>query len=116
MRKDDSTGASPAPSRRETSRHEPFRQWSTLPITQQRARELVDELTRHESDAGTDALLELICGLTPYPPSDDKHVLDERFLAGRSALIHTFTLTKRAANDLGAYVVGLGCAGWERRE
>ena len=113
MRKDDSTGASPARPRHETSRHEPIRQWSTSPITQERARELVDLITRREDSESLDALLELICGLTPYPPSDDKHVLDERFLAGRSALMHAFTLTRRADNELGAYVVGLGCAGWE---
>jgi hypothetical protein len=111
MRKDDSTGASNA--RRETSRHEPLRQWSNLTITEERARELVDELTRRESDEGLDALLELICGLMPAPLSDDTRDLDERRLAGRAALTHVFIRTKRAANELGAYVVRLNCAGWE---
>ena len=113
MRKDDSTGASPARPRGNPRRHEPIRQWTNLPITQERARELVDELTRHETDDGLDALLELICGLMPAPLSDDKHDLDERRLAGLSALTHTFTRTKRAGNELGAHVVGLNCAEWE---
>ena len=113
MRKDDSTGASPERPRGEPRRHEPIRQWTNLPMTQERARELVDELTRHESDEGTDALLELICGLMPAPLSDDKYALDERRLAGLSALTHAFTLTKRAGNELAEYVVNLRCAGWE---
>jgi hypothetical protein len=58
-------------------------------------------------------LIELICGLTPHTPSDDKFVLDERFLAGRAALMHAFNDTHRAGNDLGAYVVALRCAVWE---
>jgi hypothetical protein len=74
---------------------------------------LVDELTRYESDDATDALLELICGLMPAPLSDDKYALDERRLAGLSALTHAFILTKRAGNELGAYVVNLRCAEWE---
>jgi hypothetical protein len=40
-------------------------------------------------------------------------VLDERFLAGHAALMHAFTDTTRASNNLGAYVVGLKCAQWE---
>jgi hypothetical protein len=116
MRKDDSTGESPARARRGPRRHEPLRLWANLPITQERARELVDELTRHETDEGSDALLELICGLMPAPLSDDTRALDERRLAGLSALTHAFARTKRAGNELGAYVVGLGCAEWEWRE
>lgn len=113
MRKDDSTGTPRASARRETSHHEPLRQWSNLPITQERARELVDELTRYESDYATDALLELICGLMPAPLSDDTRDLDERRLAERAALTHAFIRTKRAENELGAYVVQLNCAEWE---
>lgn len=113
MRKNDSTGASHASTRREPRRHEPIRQWANLPITQERAKELVDALTRHESDAAADALLELICGLMPAPLSDDKYVLDERRLAGLSALTHAFAMTKSAANELVAYVVNLRCAEWE---
>jgi hypothetical protein len=113
MRKDDSTGAPRARARREPRRHEPLRQWTNLPLSEERARELVDELTRRESDEGTDALLELICGLMPAPLSDDKHDLDARRLAGHAALTHAFILTKRAANELGAYVVHLNCAEWE---
>lgn len=113
MRKNDSTGAPPARAGREPRRHEPIRLWTNLPITQERARELVDELTRRESDEATDALLELICGLMPAPLADDRDALDERWLAGHAALAHAFHLTKRAGNELGAYVVGLRCAEWE---
>ena len=116
MRKDDSTGAPPARARRETSRDEPIRQWANLPVTRERACELVDLITRREDGEGRDALIELICGLMPCAPSDDKHVLDERFLAGRAALMHAFADTRRAGNELGAYVVGLRCAVWEWRE
>jgi hypothetical protein len=112
MRKDISTGAPSVRARREPRRHEPLRQWSNLPITEERARELVEELTRRESDEGTDALIELICGLMPAPLSD-KYDLDERRLAGDAALTHAFARTKRAMNELGAYVVHLRCAEWE---
>ena len=113
MRKNNTTGASPARPRRGPSFDEPLRQWANLPVTRERACELVDLITRREDSESLDALIELICGLAPCTPSDDKHVLDERFLAGRAALMHAFTDTKRAHNELGAYVVGLGCAGWE---
>ena len=112
MRKDDST-RTPAARRREPSFEEPIRHWVNLPITQGRARELVDLITRREDRDALDALIELICGVMPYAPSDDKYVLDERFLAGRAALWHAFADTTRAGNDLGAYVVGLKCAQWE---
>jgi hypothetical protein len=115
MRKDNNTGVSPARQRRELSDIEPIRQWANLPITQERAKELVDELTRYEVDYVTDFLLELICGLMPSPLSDDVQDLDERRLAGLSALMHAFSLTKRAGNELGAYVVHLKCAEWEYR-
>jgi hypothetical protein len=112
MRKDDSTRTPPA-RRREPTFDEPIRHWANLPITQDRARELVDLITRREDRDAVDALMELICGVMPYTPSDDKFVLDERFLAGRAALWHAFADTTRAENDLGAYVVGLKCAAWE---
>jgi hypothetical protein len=113
MRKDNSTRTPPARAQREPSFDEPIRLWSTLPVTQERACELVDLITRREDSESLDALIELICGLTPHTPSDDKFVLDERFLAGRAALMHAFMDTRRAVNQLGAYVVGLKCAEWE---
>ena len=113
MRKDNSTRTPPAHQQSQPYFDEPLRQWSSLPVTKERACELVDLITRREDSESLDALMELICGLMPYPPSDDKNVLDERFLAGRAALWHTFADTTRAGNDLGAYVVGLKCAEWE---
>ncbi|MDQ1559258.1 MAG: hypothetical protein QOD32_2318 [Pyrinomonadaceae bacterium] len=113
MRKNDNTRMPSARARREPSFNEPIRQWANISISQERARELVDLITRREDSEGLDALIELICGLTPHTPSDDKFVLDERFLAGQAALRHAFADTRRAANDLGSYVVGLRCAVWE---
>ena len=113
MRKDDSTRTPAARQRQEPSFEEPIRQWANLPITPDRARELVDLITRREDSQSLDALIELICGVMPNTPSDDKYILDERFLAGRAALWHAFADTTRAGNDLGAYVVGLKCAEWE---
>jgi hypothetical protein len=84
-----------------------------LPVSPERARELVDLITRREDSESRDALIELICGLTPHTPLDDKFVLDERFLAGHAALMHAFTDTARAVNALGAYAVGLKCAEWD---
>jgi hypothetical protein len=92
---------------------EPIRQWSSLPVTQERACELVDLLTKYDDSDLTDALIQLICGLTPHTPTDDKHVLDQRFLAGLAALTRAFNYTRRAGNELGAYVVQLKCAEWE---
>ncbi|HJR09242.1 MAG TPA: hypothetical protein VJ842_18430 [Pyrinomonadaceae bacterium] len=113
MRRDNSTRTPPVSHQPDTRFDEPIRRWSNLPITEERARELVDLLTRYDESYIIDALIQLICGLMPYPPSDDKHVLDERFLAGLAALSHAFTLTRRAGNELGAYVVHLKCAEWE---
>ena len=113
MRKDDNTRPAPVRPRLEPHFGEPIRRWSTLSITQERACELVDLITRREDSEGLDALIELICGLTPHTPSDDKFVLDERFLAGQAALMHAFTDTRRAGNELGAYIVHLKCAEWE---
>jgi hypothetical protein len=113
MRKDDNTEREPVRPRRVPYFDGPLKQWSNLPITQERARELVDALTRHDDSESTDALLQLICGLMPHPLSDDKYMLDERFLAGLAALKHGFALTHRAENELGAYVVHLQCAEWE---
>jgi hypothetical protein len=113
MRKDDNTRTPPVRQRREPSGLEPIRLWSTLPVTQERACELVDLITRREDSEGLDALIELICGLTPYTPSDDADILDERFLAGQAALMHAFTDTTRAVNELGAYAVHLRCARWK---
>jgi hypothetical protein len=91
---------------------EPIRRWANLPVTQERACELVDLLTRYDDGDIKDALIELICGLMPHPSSDDKHTLDERSLAGLAALRRAFTDTHRAENELGAYVVHLKCATW----
>jgi hypothetical protein len=113
MRKDDNTRTSTAHPRRERDFGEPIRHWSNPPVTPKRACELVDLITRREDSESLDALIELICGLMPYAPSDDKYTLDERFLAGQVALMHAFTDTTRAHNELGAYVVGLKCAEWE---
>lgn len=113
MRKDNNTRTPPASARREPDFDEPIRRWSTLPISQEKACELVDMLTRYGDSRLTDALIQLICGLTPHTPTDDKFVLDERFLAGQAALVHAFNETRRAGNELGAYVVGLKCAEWE---
>ena len=113
MRKDNNTHTPHVRSRREPDFDEPLRQWANLPATQERAKELVDLITRREDNESLDALIELICGLMPYPPSDDKHDLDERFLAGLTALMHAFNRTHRAVNELGAYVVHLKCAEWE---
>lgn len=113
MRRNNSTRTPHVCPRREPSFDEPIRRWSTLPVTQERACELVDLITRREDSESLNALIELICGLTPHTPSDDKDNLDERFLAGRAALMHAFTDTRRAGNELGAYVVGLKCAEWE---
>jgi len=113
MRKDDNTHTPPVRRRREQDGLEPLRQWSNLPVTQERACELVDLITRREDSESRDALIELICGLTPHIPSDDKDILDERSLAGQAALMHAFTDTTRALNELGAYAVHLKCARWE---
>lgn len=113
MRKDNSTASTAARPRREPSFDEPIRHWSTLTITQERACELVDLITLREDSESRDALIQLICGLTPFTPSDDKYVLDERFLAGQAALMHAFTDTRRGHNELGAYVVELKCGQWE---
>ena len=113
MRRDNNTCTPPARARREPSFDEPIRRWHTLPVTKDRACELVDLITRREDSESLDALIELICGLTPHIPSDDQFVLDERSLAGHAALMHAFMDTKRAGNALGAYVVGLKCADWE---
>lgn len=112
MLKNDSTRQPPSRPHRESSDDEPLRRWATLPVTRERACRLVDLLLRHDDPEIKDALIELICGLTPYPPSDDKRILDERFLAGLTALMHTFTETHRAENELAAYAVRLKCAVW----
>jgi hypothetical protein len=113
MLKNDSTRTTRARQPHEPDFGEPIRHWSSLPVTLEKACELVDLLTKYDDGEITDALIQLICGLMPYPPSDDKHVLDERFLAGSAALTRAFNNTHRAGNELGAYVVGLKCATWE---
>jgi hypothetical protein len=113
MLKNDNTATTPARQRQEPDFGEPVRRWSSLSVTRERACELVDLLTSYDDPEMTDALIQLICGLTPHTPTDDKHILDERFLAGLAALTRAFTYTNRAGNELGAYVVKLKCAEWE---
>ena len=86
MRKDDNTRTSPTRQRREPSFDEPIRQWANLPITPDRARELVDLITWREDRESLDALMELLCGVMPNLPTDNTEILDERSLAGRAAL------------------------------
>jgi hypothetical protein len=112
MLKNNSTTTPPARQRREPHDDEPIRRWINLPVTEERACELVDLLTRYDGAEIKDALIELVCGLTPHPSSDDKYTLDERSLAGAAALMRAFTYTRRADNELGAYVVQLKCARW----
>jgi hypothetical protein len=112
MRRDNNTASAPARQPHKPHFDEPIRRWVNLPVTEERARELVDLLMRYNDGDIKDALIELICGLMPHPPSDDKHILDERFLAGSAALMHAFTETRRAGNELGAYVVQLKCGVW----
>jgi hypothetical protein len=83
-----------------------------LPVTEERARELVDLLMRHDDGEIADALIELICGLMPNPLADDQQDADERLLAGSAALVRAFAETRRAGNELGAYVVHLKCGVW----
>ncbi|MDQ1591555.1 MAG: hypothetical protein QOG71_2182 [Pyrinomonadaceae bacterium] len=113
MRKNNNTGAAPARARREPSFDEPLRRWSTVPISVERASELVDAFTRYDDGDMLDALIQLICGLAPPPAPDELEDLDERRLAGTAALERAFTDTRRAHNELGAYVVELKCAEWE---
>jgi hypothetical protein len=113
MRKDDNTGLSAASQHDEPSFDEPIRRWSNLPITENRARELVTLLINHGESALQDALIELICGLMPASHSNDMQDLDKRRDGGEAALMHAFTYTHRAGNELGAYVVHLKCAEWE---
>ena len=111
MRKDDSTARARRP--REQNFDEPLRRWTNVPISEERAVELVDSLMRYEDGELTDALIQLICGLMPHAPSDDKYTLDERFLAGLAAVSRAFTNTRRASNELGAYVVHLKSGVWQ---
>jgi hypothetical protein len=113
MRKDNSTARAPARPRREPDFDEPLRLWSTLPVSEERACELVDAFTRYDDGDMIDALIKLICGLAPPPKPDEQADLDERRLAGTAALERAFTYTRRAHNELGAYVVELKCGEWE---
>ena len=113
MRKNNNTRTPPARARREPDFDEPLRRWSTVPISVERAGELVDSFTRYDDGDMIDALIQLICGLAPPPAVDEQGDLDERRLAGSAALARAFTYTRRAHNELGAYVVGLKCAEWE---
>jgi hypothetical protein len=113
MRKDDNTRPPHVRERREPDFDEPLRRWSTLPLSEERASELVDAFTRYDDSDMIDALIQLICGLAPPPTTDEQQDLDERRLAGSAALARAFTYTRRAHNELGAYVVELKCAEWE---
>jgi hypothetical protein len=113
MLKNDSTRTPRARQERQPHFDEPLRRWSNLPVTEERACELVDLLTRYDDSDATDALIQLICGLMPHPLSDDKHILNDRFLAGLAAAKRAYAETHRAENELGAYVVHSKCAEWE---
>jgi hypothetical protein len=113
MRKDNSTSRIPARPRQEPDFDEPLRRWSTLPVSEERASELVDAFTRYDDGDRIDALIQLICGLAPPPTTDEQEDLDNRRLAGTAALARAFTYTRRAHNELGAYVVELKCGQWE---
>ena len=112
MRKDNSTRSVPA-RRDEPSFDEPIRRWSTVPVTEERACELFDQFTKYDDGYMMDALIQLICGLSPPPETDDAQDLDNRRLAGTAALLRAFMHTRRAGNELGAYLVELKCAEWE---
>jgi hypothetical protein len=112
MLKNNSTRTPHARQARQPDFDEPIRRWTNLPVTEERACALIDLLMKYGDGEITDALIELICGLMPNMLSDDKHVLDERFLAGSAALTRAFNNTHRAGNELGAYVVHLKCAEW----
>ena len=113
MRKNNSTHTLHTRQQREPDFDEPLRRWSTLPVSEERARELVDAFTRYDDGDMIDALIQLICGLAPPPKPDEMQDLDERRLAGTAALERAFTYTRRAHNELGAYVVELKCGQWE---
>jgi hypothetical protein len=113
MRKDNSTRTPPARAQREPDFDEPIRRWSTLPVSEERARQLVDAFTRYDDGDMMDALIQLICGLAPPPAPDEQEDLDERRLAGTAALERAFTYTRRAHNELGAYVVELKSGEWQ---
>jgi hypothetical protein len=113
MRKDNTTRTSPARPRQEPDFDEPIRRWSTLPVSEERASELVDAFTRYDDGDMIDALIQLICGLAPPPTTDEQEDLDNRRLAGTAALARAFTYTRRAHNELGAYIVELECGEWE---
>jgi hypothetical protein len=113
MRKNNSTRTTHTRQQREPDFDEPIRRWSTLPVSQERASELVDAFTRYDDGDMIDALIQLICGLAPPPKPDDIKDLDERRLAGTAALERAFTYTRRAHNELGAYVVELKCGEWQ---
>jgi hypothetical protein len=113
MRKDNSMNAPPVRQRRDADELEPIRQWSTLPITEEKAKELIDEITRYAAEYVSIPLIELICGLTPSLSYDNSDDLNQRNLVGLAALTYTFTQTRRATNELGAYLVELKCGQWE---
>jgi hypothetical protein len=113
MRKDNSTSTLQVRQRRDSNELEPSRKWSTLPISEEKAIELLDEILRYEAQYVAEPLLELICGIAPSPVYDNNDDLVKRDLAGLAALTHTFNETRRARNELGAYLVQLKSAQWE---
>jgi hypothetical protein len=113
MRKDNNTRTPHARRQPEPDFDEPIRRWSTLPISQERAGELVDAFTQYDDGEMMDALIQLICGLAPPPKTDEQEDLDARRLAGTAALVRAFTYTRRAHNELGAYIMELKCGEWE---
>jgi hypothetical protein len=71
MRKNNSTPTPQTRQQREPGFDEPLRRWSTFPVTQKRASELVDAFTRYDDGDMIDALIQLIHGLAPAPAPDE---------------------------------------------
>ncbi|MBD0370293.1 MAG: hypothetical protein ICV60_05620 [Pyrinomonadaceae bacterium] len=112
MQNDDSTKRAAIRQNRESFHNEPVRYWSTTPISEERAREIVSLLTNYDSDHVTDALIELICGLMPEC-GESEDTLNDRYAAGIAALFQAFTYTTRSHNEVGEYIVHLKVANWK---
>jgi hypothetical protein len=111
MRQKYNTKALPPPESRPVSEfiREPVKEWSTLPITEERAQELVDLLTDDLNDHTTDAIIELIAGIMPQASPDDETESDrwQRFIAGSAAILHAFRHSSRCQNALGDHIIHL---------
>jgi len=83
MRKNNNTRTPHARQQQEPDFDEPLRRWSTLPVSQERARELVDAFTRYDDGDMIDALIRLICGLAPPPAPDEQGIWTSEGWRGR---------------------------------